>query len=47
MRSLLTGSDDLTSGAVQLAVWLGIGTLAMLLVTARRRSLPGRELRLG
>ncbi|MGK4597225.1 YhgE/Pip family protein [Amycolatopsis sp. w19] len=46
LRSLLTGTDGLTSGIVQLVVWLGIGTLAMILVTDRRRSLPGRELRL-
>lgn len=46
LRSVLAWSDGLTTGALQLLVWLVIGTVAMIAVTDRRHSLPNKELRL-
>lgn len=43
----LRGGPGLLSGVVELAVWLGIGTLASIVVTDRRRYLSTRQLRHG
>ena len=45
LRAAATGGAGLTSGIVELAAWLVIGTLASIVVTDRRRYLSTRQLR--
>jgi putative membrane protein len=47
LRATATGGPGLVGGIVELAVWLGIGTLATIVVTDRRRYLSARQLRHG
>jgi putative membrane protein len=47
LRAAALGGPGLASGVAQLAVWLGVGALATILVTDRRRSVGARRLRLG
>src|SRR5699024_2175377 len=47
LRAVTTDANGLASGALQLAVWLVIGGIAVLLLTERARAVPMRQLRLG
>ncbi|RRR96773.1 YhgE/Pip domain-containing protein [Glycomyces terrestris] len=46
LRAAALGGPGLATGVTQLAVWLGVGALATILVTDRRRTLSARHLRL-
>ncbi|ADD42993.1 YhgE/Pip family protein [Stackebrandtia nassauensis] len=46
LRAAASGGAGLTEGVTQLAVWLGIGAVAAVIVTDRRRYLSPRRLRL-
>lgn len=47
LRAIVTEAGGVTTGVIQLAVWLAIGALATVVVTDRRRFLTGKQLRSG